>query len=70
MDFRWVAAIALWTLLSGPVLVGLRSSSPARPQATVSLASRALPVICGSSTAGLVMALGLTARGRDSQRRS
>ena len=26
MDFRWVAAIALWTLISGPIM-GVPSSS-------------------------------------------
>lgn len=28
MDFRWVAAITLWTFLSGPVLTPSSSSAP------------------------------------------
>jgi hypothetical protein len=28
MEFRWVAGIALWTILSGPVLVGFQSYVP------------------------------------------
>ena len=33
MEFRWVALIALWTLLIGPVL-GPPVTSPARPAKT------------------------------------
>ncbi len=36
MEFRWVAAIALWTMLSGPIFVQVRptcspQSAPAKP---------------------------------------
>jgi hypothetical protein len=40
MDFRWVAAIALWTMLSGPIFVGLQTSTtPARSRSVVSVPS-------------------------------
>lgn len=29
MEFRWVAAITLWTILSGPVFVDFAVSKPA-----------------------------------------
>jgi hypothetical protein len=37
MDFRWVAAITLWTLLSGPVLSthSVPASAPRSKPATV-----------------------------------
>ncbi|MBL8797657.1 MAG: hypothetical protein JNM56_27405 [Planctomycetia bacterium] len=28
MEFRWVAGLTLWTVLSGPVLVGVHSMMP------------------------------------------
>jgi len=43
MEFRWVAAMTLWTMLSGPVLVQLAAYSPfaTRPAARVAAPSRA-----------------------------
>jgi hypothetical protein len=31
MEFRWVAAIALWTMLSGPVFCRLAAVTPQAP---------------------------------------
>jgi hypothetical protein len=31
MEFRWAAGIALWTLLSGPVFVGVQQIVPRAP---------------------------------------
>jgi len=31
MEFRWVALIAVWTLIGGPILGGASTSSPFRP---------------------------------------
>jgi hypothetical protein len=28
MEFRWVAGITLWTILSGPVFVGVQQYAP------------------------------------------
>lgn len=36
MDFRWVAGIALWTMLSGPVFVRLQTAPPMPARAVVS----------------------------------
>jgi hypothetical protein len=48
MDFRWVAAIAVWTMLSGPVFVGLQSSAPvARSRSTVSSPAEQAPRAAG-----------------------
>jgi hypothetical protein len=30
MEFRWIAIIALWTLLAGPVFHAMTGSSPAQ----------------------------------------
>jgi hypothetical protein len=38
MEFRWVALIALWTLLSGPIFSTPSGSSRPRERATVSAA--------------------------------
>jgi hypothetical protein len=38
MEFRWVAALTLWTMLSGPIL-----SQPSPPRPTLSAAPR--PVV-------------------------
>jgi hypothetical protein len=42
MDFRWIAGLALWTVFSGPVLMGLgtnwkskQPASAARPTETL-----------------------------------
>ena len=46
MEFRWIAAVALWTLLSGPVFNGKNSVStpgPARSKARVVKASSVQP---------------------------
>jgi hypothetical protein len=40
MEFRWVAAITLWTMLSGPVFA-LQPSRPAPPRQPVGAASAA-----------------------------
>jgi hypothetical protein len=40
MEFRWVAAIALWTFLSGPVFNGKGSLSAPAPQKASSLGSK------------------------------
>ena len=36
MDFRWAAGIALWTLLSGPVFVGVQQFVPRAPASKAS----------------------------------
>jgi hypothetical protein len=36
MEFRWVAGIALWTLLSGPVFVKVQTFAPSARSRTVS----------------------------------
>jgi hypothetical protein len=37
MDFRWVAGITLWTMLSGPVFVGIQNiAAPSRARTTIS----------------------------------
>ena len=35
MDFRWVALIALWTLLAGPIFAGRPAPPGARQEAKV-----------------------------------
>lgn len=38
MEFRWVAGLALWTILSGPVLVGVQALIPThKPKAELRL---------------------------------
>ena len=37
MDFRWVAGITLWTMLSGPVFVGVQQFVSRAPAAKVSV---------------------------------
>jgi hypothetical protein len=38
MEFRWVAGLALWTILSGPVLVGVQALIPThKPKAQLRL---------------------------------
>lgn len=32
MRFRWVAAVALWTMLSGPIFAPTYPTAPARPR--------------------------------------
>ena len=44
MDFRWVAGIALWTMLSGPVFVRWQTAPPTPAGAVVSAPARVVPV--------------------------
>jgi hypothetical protein len=44
MEFRWVAVLALWTMLSGPIL-----SQPSPPRPAYAVAAR--PVIGGARPA-------------------
>lgn len=41
MEFRWVAVLALWTMLSGPIL-----SQPSPPRPAYALAAR--PIVSGA----------------------
>jgi len=44
MEFRWVAAIALWTILSGPIFNGKSShSAPSPDRASASAAKPSAP---------------------------
>lgn len=35
MDFRWAAGIALWTVLSGPLFVGVQQFVPRAPASRI-----------------------------------
>jgi hypothetical protein len=41
MDFRWVAGITLWTMLSGPVFVGVQQFVGRAPAAKVTVSTPA-----------------------------
>ncbi|MBY0524534.1 MAG: hypothetical protein K2R98_14110 [Gemmataceae bacterium] len=43
MDFRWVAAITLWTMISGPILAHLQTIVPPTRTSAVSATSTAAP---------------------------
>lgn len=62
MQFRWCAAIALWTILSGPIMnrQGPSSSSSREPRRAVSAAAPIRPDRDASSTRIL-----LTSRSRE-----
>lgn len=51
LEFRWVAALALWTIISGPIFVRLSAVTPPAPSSGWVISTSNAPPLAVQATA-------------------